>query len=122
MNEKSEKNSRGNKDNREFSSDTFELVIVQRDTKGVPVLNESGTPKTKSFSTDSPYKLWEFWQRNGQRSERRFHDKKSDKKSGKKLDKGHTAKPEEILELVNTEFAEEVQKRRRRTFDDGETS
>lgn len=37
---------------------TFELVVAVRDSQG----NDTG--KRKSYSSDSAYKIWEFWAKN----------------------------------------------------------
>lgn len=87
---------------------TFEIVILSRNAKGEVLLNKYGDPLAKSFASDNAYKIWEFWQRNGKRSERRWRGQKTKEK-----------KPEKILEEINAVFAEEVQKKRRTTFDDG---
>jgi len=89
----------------------FEITIVQRNTKGELILDRNGSPLTKTFSSDNAYKIWEFWQRNGKRSERRWKGRKTKEKSAEK-----------ILAEINKDFAEEVQKKRRRTFDDGEAT
>lgn len=89
----------------------FEITIVERNGKGEAVCYADGTPKTKTFSSDSAYKIWEFWQRNGKKSERRWRGKKTKEKSAEK-----------ILAEINKVFTEEVKQKRRRTFDDGESA
>jgi len=68
----------------------FELVMCVRDSHG------KKTDKKKSFSSDSPYKVWEIFEKT---------DVKPRKTKGVKTD---STKPEDILKAVG-EYAEKKQ-------------
>ena len=87
---------------------TFEITVVLRNNMGEPILDAYGNIKKKSFASDSPYKIWEFWNKNT------VVVKKRKAAAAKRKDAKRT------LDHVNTVFAESVEKRKRKTFDDGE--
>ena len=63
------------------TSPAFELVVAVRDSVGEP------TGKLKSYTTDSPMKLWQFYMRYQGKPKRKRKDKgvEGDKKSIDKL-------------------------------------
>lgn len=86
---------------------TFEICVILRNAKGEAIMDAYGNPKKKSYASDSAYKIWEFWNQNGFRSRKSTGGKAS-------------ANAEKILNYVNSSFAKEVIKKKRRSFDDGE--
>jgi hypothetical protein len=74
-------------------SQPFELVMCLRNAEG------KKTDKKKSFTTDSSYKLWEFFEKS---------DVSPRKKKGLKVD---SSNPDEILKAAG-EYAEKKQENR----------
>jgi len=50
-------------------SKLYEIVLYIKDAKGNP------TKKRKSYATDNPYKLWQFWMRHQGKPKRRRSNK-----------------------------------------------
>lgn len=65
--------------NTEHQDKSYEIDLVLRDSKGNP------TGKRKSFKTDDPLSLWQFYMRNQGRPKKR---KKAHDSKGKKGNKG----------------------------------
>lgn len=85
----------------------FEITILDRDSQGNVIYNGEGVPKVKSFSADTAYKLWEFWNRNGTHLRRKVKAAKASEALS-------------ILEEVNTSYAAKIKKRKRKVEEEDE--
>jgi len=57
----------------------FEITVLVRDSAGNVMHNADGVPKVKSFTHQSGYGVWEFWNRNGTHLRKQ---KKAENKNG----------------------------------------
>ena len=73
---------------------TFELKMCVRNYKGEPIISKGKlSGPTKTYATDSSYKLWQFWVRNIGLS---YNKRKSNKAASKQ-------EAEKILQQMNKE-------------------
>ena len=63
----------------------YEITVLVRDAQGNIIEDEFGNPKKKSFDSDSSYKIWEFWNRNGPQSKKRKKTKAATAKDAVKI-------------------------------------